>query len=128
MRFPYSGFEGKYLPIVPIKLKGKEDWVEFKAFVDSGAGYSVFAFDIADILGIEAESGNKEYVKIGDGSFIEVFTFNLRVMVADKEFDAKIGFSRGLGVGFNIIGRQDIFHKFKVCFDETEKAVEFIPK
>jgi TPP-dependent trihydroxycyclohexane-1,2-dione (THcHDO) dehydratase len=127
MKFPYLEFEGKYLPIVPIKIKGRE-WVEFQAFVDTGAGYSIFMYDIADVLGIDAEKGKKEFVKIGDGSFIEVFTFKLRVMFAGKEFNAKIGFSRGLGVGFNIIGRQDIFDNFKVCFDESEKTVEFVPK
>ena len=127
MRFPYLQFDDKYLPIIPVKLKGVEGWVEFKAFVDSGAGYSIFMFDIAEVLGIHLERGEKEFVKIGDGSFIEVFTFKLRVMIDEKEFDAKIGFSRGLGVGFNIIGRQDIFNNFKVCFDETGKSVDFIP-
>lgn len=115
------------MPIIPVKLKGKE-WVEFQAFVDSGAGYSIFMFDIADVLGIALEKGNKEYVKIGDGSFIEVFTFKLPVIIADKEFESKIGFSRGLGVGFNVIGRQDVFHNFKVCFDDSENSVEFMPK
>lgn len=28
------------------------------------------------------------------------------------EFDAKIGFSRGLGIGFNILGRHDIHAEF----------------
>lgn len=127
MRFSYLEYEGKYLPIVPIKVKGKE-WVEFQAFVDSGAGYSIFKVSAAEILGIDIEKGNKEFVKIGDGSFIEVFTFKIPVFIADKQFEAKIGFSRGLGIGFHIIGRQDIFHNFKVCFDETEKIVEFKPK
>lgn len=127
MKFPYLEFEGKHLPVIPIKIKGKE-LVEFKAFVDSGAGYSIFKASAGEILGLTIETGNKEYVKIGDGSFIEVFTFKLPVVVADKEFEAKIGFSHGLGIGLHIIGRQNIFHNFKVCFDETEKFVEFISK
>lgn len=125
MKFNYVEFEGKYLPVIPIKVKGKE-WVEFKAFVDSGAGYSVFKASAAEILGFDIEKGNKEFVKIGDGSFIEVFTFRLPVSIADKEFEAKIGFSHSLGIGFHIIGRQDIFHNFKICFNETEKTVELI--
>ena len=28
----------------------------------------------------------------------------------------------------NIIGRLDIFDRFKICFDESEKIVEFYPK
>jgi hypothetical protein len=82
-------------------------------------------FDIAEILGLDAEKGGKEFVKIGDGSFIEVFTFRLRVLLAEKEFDIKIGFSRSLGVGFNILGRLDVFDKFVVCFNEAERYVEF---
>lgn len=127
MRFPYFKFDDKFLPIIPIKLKGKE-WIEFKAFVDTGAGYSIFTFDIAEVLGINAEEGKKEFVKIGDGSFIEVFTFKIPVEIAEKEFEAKIGFSRSLGVGFNIVGRQDVFEKFKVCFDDSERFVEFTTK
>ena len=127
MKFPYLEFEGKYFPIVPIKIKGIE-WVEFQAFVDSGAGYSIFKTSAAEILGLDIEKGYKEFVKIGDGSFIEVFSFKLPIVIAGMEFGAKIGFSRGLGVGFHIIGRQDIFTRFKVCFDDAEKHVEFSPK
>ena len=85
-------------------------------------------FDIAEVLSINAEEGKKEFVKIGDGSFIEVFTFKIPVELAEKEFEAKIGFSRSLGVGFNIIGRQDIFDKFRVCFDDAEKFMDFTAK
>lgn len=127
MKFPYLEFEGKYLPIAPIKIKGSE-WVEFKVFVDSGAGYSIFKASAAEILGLDIEKGEKDFVKIGGGSFIEVFNFKLPVSIADKAFEAKIGFSRSLGIGFHIIGRHDIFENFKVCFDEVERHVEFIPK
>lgn len=127
MRFPYLKFEDEYLPMVPVRLKGRE-WIEFKAFVDTGAGFSIFTYDIAEVLGFDAEKGDREFVKIGDGSFIEVFAFRLPIKLAEREFEAKVGFSRSLGVGFNIIGRRDIFDKFRVCFDDAEKFVEFTAK
>lgn len=127
MKFPYVRLEEEYLPVIPLRLKGKE-LVEFDAFVDSGAGFSIFTYEAAEVLGLEAEKGEKEFVKIGDGSFIEVFTFRLPVNLAGREFRAKVGFSRSLGVGFNIVGRRDIFDKFRVCFDDAEKFVEFTPK
>jgi len=37
-----------------------------------------------------------------------------------------IGFSKQLGIGFNIIGRKDVFERFRICFDEKEKVVEFL--
>lgn len=108
-------------------LKGKE-WVEFRAFVDSGAGFSIFTYDALEVLGLDVRKGKREFVKIGDGSFIEVFAFRLPVKLAGREFEAKVGFSRSLGVGFNIIGRRNIFDRFRVCFDDLEKFVEFTAK
>jgi len=124
MKFSYVKFDDKYLPIVPLIVKGKVE-AEINAFVDSGAGVSVFNFDTAEMIGIEAENGKKEFVKIGDGSFIEIFVHTLEIRFAGKSFKAKIGFSRGLGVGFNIMGRMDIFENFIVSFNEKEKCIEF---
>ena len=115
---------GKLAPIVPIELKGKE-WVKFNAYVDSGAGYSIFHSRIGDILDLNLESGEKIYVTVGDGSQIIVYLHNIFVRIAEQEFKAIIGFSKHLGVGFNIIGQSDIFERFKICFDGKEKVVEF---
>jgi len=50
----------------------------------------------------------------------------LEVKIGEITFKATIGFSKQLGIRFNIIGRKDFFERFKVCFDEREKVVEFI--
>ena len=31
-----------------------------------------------------------------------------------------------LVLGFNILGRKSVFERFKICFNEREKVVEFI--
>ena len=36
------------------------------------------------------------------------------IPIAKEEFEAGIGFSKRLGIGFNIIGRKDVFKRFKV--------------
>jgi len=92
MRFPYQQRHGRYLPIIPIRLKSVDgEWITFDAFVDSGASYSIFTAEIDE-----------------------------------KTFNATVEFSKQLGIGFNIIGRKDIFERFKVRFNEKEKVVEFI--
>jgi predicted aspartyl protease len=128
MRFPYIKLRGRYLPIIPLKIKGEEGWVAYNAFVDSGAGYSIFQSDIAEDLNLKLEDGKKEYVTIGDGSLIIVYVHQLEIQLADEKFDAMIGFSRRLGIGFNIIGRKDVFEKFRICFDEKEGVIEFYNK
>jgi len=127
MNYPYIQFKNRFLPIVPIKFGlGNTDWVEFTAYVDSGAGYSVFHESVIEILGLELEDGRKEYVTVGDGSLIPVYMHRIVIQLALEEFEAMIGFSKQLGIGFNIIGRRDIFERFKVCFTENERVVEFI--
>ena len=128
MRFPYIELRGRYLPVIPLKIKGEGGWTMYNAFVDSGAGYSIFQSDVAEDLNLKLEDGMKEYVTVGDGSLIIVYMHQLAIQIGDEEFEAGIGFSKQLGIGFNIIGRKDIFEKFKICFDEKEKIVEFYYK
>ena len=127
MKFSYLKLRSKLAPIVPIELKGRE-WVSYDAYVDSGAGYSVFHSDAADDLEIKLEDGKKAYITVGDGSQIIVYLHKVPVRIADQELEAILGFSRHLGIGFNIIGRLDLFDGFRICFDESEKIVEFYPK
>ena len=124
MKFPYKKLAGKLLPVVPIELKGGE-WISYDAYVDSGAGYSIFHSDVIDDLEIKLEDGEKTYITVGDGSQIIAYLHKILVKIADQEFVAGIGFSERLGIGFNIIGQSDIFDRFKICFDGEEKLVEF---
>ena len=39
-----------------------------------------------------------------------------------------IGFSHRLGIGFNVLGQEDIFGRFRICFDRKERIVEFYSK
>lgn len=127
MKFDYRFAEGQFLPIVSLRLKGKEEWIESTAYVDSGASYSIFHAEIAEILGITAEEGELREMSVGDGNIIKVYLHEIPVTIAEQEFRAYLGFSKGIGVGFNIIGRKSIFERFLVCFNEKEKYIEFIP-
>ena len=114
--------------MIPIEMKGKEDWVVFDAYVDSGAGYSIFHADVAAILGVDIEDGTESFVVVGDGSKINVYIHNVEVKLADKEFRAVIGFSHRLGIGFNVLGQESFFDIFRICFDRKERILEFYPK
>lgn len=126
--FPYVKLRGKYLPIIPLKIKGESGWLIYNAFVDSGAGYSVFQSDVAEDLNLELEGGTKQYVTVGDGLLIIIYIHRLDVQIGAEAFEAEIGFSRQLGIGFNIIGRRNVFDRFKICFNEEQKLIEFHEK
>jgi hypothetical protein len=109
------------VPMIPIKMKGKDRWFEFWAFVDSGATCSIFASKEAEALGIEINKGKRTMVVVGDGSYIPVYLFRIPGSIGEIEFSFEIGFSERLGVGFNLLGRRDIFDIFRVCFSGREK-------
>lgn len=91
--FNYQLFEGKFLPIIPIRLKDKDEWVEFKAFIDTGASYCLFHADVAEVVGIKLKEGQKEEMTLGDGDVLEVYVHNFVVSIAGKEFQVHSPFS-----------------------------------
>jgi len=65
MKFPYIQFQKKFSPIVPIRLRHKnKERTEFKAYVDSGASYSIFRVEITDILGLRCMQYLEKLVKV----------------------------------------------------------------
>src|SRR3989338_6705270 len=98
MKFGYRFAEGQFLPIISLKLKGKEEWVESAAYVDSGASYSIFHSEIAEILGLVLEEGELREMSVGDGNILKVYLHEVLISLENKEFKAYIGFSKGIGV------------------------------
>jgi len=125
IEFAYTKYRDMMVPMIPIKMKGQDRWFEFWAFVDSGATYSIFASKEAEGLGIEIKQGKRTMVVVGDGSYIPVYLFKIPVSIGEIELTAEIGFSERLGVGFNLLGRKDIFDLFRVCFSDREEKVTF---
>lgn len=76
MKFDYVDIRGKFLPVVPVEIKGKDDWVQFHVFVDTGASQSIFNANFCEVLGINLEDGEKINIMVGDGSFILLLCIN----------------------------------------------------
>ena len=96
-------------------------------YVDSGASTSILTIREADRLGLRIEAGQLIYSVVGDGSLIPVYIHHLPIRIGAVGLTATIGFSPRLGVGFNLLGRQDIFARFDVTFSESRKVVRFRP-
>lgn len=112
-------------PIVPLEIQTKNrEWIEFHAYIDSGAGYSVFHSDHAEVLGLKLEDGRKIYFTVGDGAQIPAYVHKVNVKFAGKKFEAQIAFSSSLGVGTNLLGLVSFFYGFSFCFHHFKKYVE----
>lgn len=121
MRLPYHQEE----PKIFLELQSTSGiWITFVSYVDSGASYSVFQPDVAEVLGIKLKIGRKTTLTVGNGDKIAVYLHKLNVKLANFLFPAIIGFSPDLGIDTNLIGQKDFFEKFKICFNSKDKFLE----
>ncbi|MCJ7747359.1 MAG: hypothetical protein MUP27_06415 [Desulfobacterales bacterium] len=124
-RYKYKPLRGRLVPMITIGVKIREVWYPVEVYVDSGAAYSLLHAQIAEGVRFDYRAGNCIYLQVGDGSFIPVYLHDLQVQVGSEQFTAKVGFSEKLGVGFNLLGRADIFDRFKICFQENQRVLTF---
>jgi hypothetical protein len=125
-RFFYQpGNRGILQPIIPLGLQIKNRWYLVKAYVDSGADYSVFKPEIAREAELNYREGRRTNLQVGNGVLIPVYLHDLEIQLGRERFTCPIGFSDGLGVSFNVLGKQGIFDKFKICFLESQGIISF---
>ena len=98
------------------------------AYVDSGASFSVFSQTSCERLGLVMDRGDRTNIVVGDGSLIPVYVHRLPVRIGRIKLTAHVGFSPRLGVGFDLLGRQDIFTRFDVTFSDATRTLTFHPR
>ncbi|HEY5599513.1 MAG TPA: hypothetical protein VIK48_02380 [Candidatus Manganitrophaceae bacterium] len=113
------------MPIIPVLLKWRTVSVQSEAYLDSGAFYSIFKISVAAELGIDLSRAKERMFVVADGSFIPAKLVKLPVEVGGRRKIAEVAFSDRLNIGFNLLGRKDIFESFdEVIFRESRKEIE----
>lgn len=122
--FPYlKDTQGRYAPIVYLQVWTGDRWLYLQAYVDSGASWSVFHMDVAQLLGIKLNQAKRRYVSLGNGSVLPVYLQRIKVRFAGVEFMAPAGFSDALRMGFNLLGRAGFFTRFSMCFNDRARLL-----
>jgi hypothetical protein len=103
-------------------------WIRAEAYIDSGAFVSIFSSHEMEGLGLDYRNGKETLVTVGDGGLIPVYLFQLPTQIGPVRLNATIGFSPRLAIGFNLLGRQDIFTSFDITFSEAKQLVTFRPR
>jgi len=126
--FPYlKDASGHYAPIVYLQVWAKNRWLYLQAYVDSGASWTIFHTDVAQLLGINLSRLTRRYMALGNGSILPVFFHRARVRFGGVEFSAPVAFSDALKVGFNLLGRAGFFDRFAMCFNDRARCLTAIP-
>jgi len=128
IRFSYTIYKGRWAPIVPVQFRGPRGWIPIWTYVDSGASLSILGAASAERLGLRMTQGNLMNIVVGDGSLIPVYVHRLPVRIGPVECTAHVGLSLRLGVGFDLLGRQDVFIRFDVTFSDATRTLTFRPR
>ncbi|MBI4342115.1 MAG: hypothetical protein HY599_01965 [Candidatus Omnitrophica bacterium] len=124
LEFPYlKDAQGRHAPIVYLQVWTGNRWLYLQAYVDSGASWSVFHVDVAQLLGINLKKAKRRYVTLGNGSVLPIYLQHIRVRFAGMEFLAPAGFSDALRMGFNLMGRSGFFDRFLMCFNDRARVL-----
>src|SRR2546428_13422769 len=123
--FRYKSVQGRLAPLITVGLKLQETWYPITTYVDSGAAYTLLHTAIAQGAGFNYRTGHRTTVQVGDGGFIPVYLHDLELQIGPERFLAKVGFSERLGAAFNLPGRDSVFTRFKICFQEQQRMLSF---
>ena len=124
LEFPYlKDSLGRHAPIVYLQVWTGNRWLYLQAYVDSGASWSVFHVDVAQLLGIKLNRAKRRYVSLGNGSVLPIYLQRIKVRFAGQEFLVPAGFSDALRMGFNLMGRAGFFDRFLMCFNDRARVL-----
>ncbi|MEB3780462.1 MAG: retropepsin-like domain-containing protein [Desulfurococcales archaeon] len=126
--FPYIAYRGRFYPIIPVIVEGREKAV-VHALVDSGATVSLFHTSIAEDIGIDLTDAKQVYLA-GVGGYVKAH-LKKQVKVAIEGLGSihiPIAFTEHIVSDLAILGRQGFFEAFEITFKEWEKKLIIKPK
>lgn len=126
MVFPYKKYGPGFLrPVIPIEVIYKDIAVPYEVLVDSGADFCIFDAQIADILGIDIESGERGEVAGITGINAPIYFHNIEIKVGGWAFKIRAAFLKEIGrFGYGVVGQRGFFDIFTVKFDLAKEEVE----
>jgi hypothetical protein len=124
-RFDYTIFHNAKAPVIPIEIQGRGRWHKLWVYVDSGASFTVLHTFEARRLGVNLKKCRKIALVSAGNRDVPVYMKKLVMRVGRRSFRAEVGFCRGLGDAFNLLGRKDVFDRFQVCFDDKREVITF---
>jgi len=112
-------------PVAEVILEKDGFAVSMPMYVDSGADVSMIPFRFGRALGFKQEETDviRELKGVG-GASVPYILKNATLVLNGKRLDIRIAWALVEEVPM-LMGRMDIFNKFRVIFDERNRCVDF---
>ena len=131
MKFRYARYGKTLRPVIPIKLKNKNQEIGYHVLVDSGADICIFDAEVGRELGINIEKGPKMEV-FGIGGKASIYYIHpITVEVGGWPYNIEVGFMQNVAgrvMQYGVVGQIGFFEFFKVKFDFQKEEIGLIQK
>ena len=92
--------------------------------IDSGATTSILPFSDSEVLGTNAKSGAKVFVRGVSGESLLGYRSRIVIVLSERKITIPVIFIEGSNIP-RILGREGVFSRFGVLFDEPHRRVLF---
>lgn len=127
MKFRYARYGQTLRPVIPIKLRNKDQTIGYHVLVDSGADLCLFDAEIGKAIGIDIKKGTpKEVFGIG-GKASLYYLHKVTIEVGGWPYVIDAGFMPNVAghvMQYGVVGQKGFFDAFVVKFDLLKEEVE----
>lgn len=116
-----------FRPVAEVVIENVANSVEVGMYIDSGADISLIPLSVGLALGFKETAKEIKVIKGIAGEAVPYIVKSARFSLAGYKFNARIGWALIEEVPL-LLGRLDVFTRFRIIFDEFEKTVAFVPK
>ena len=115
-----------FRPSALIYLRGADGlWKPFRVYADAGADVTLLTITDCYWLGYEWEAGRLQLMGGICSGLIRTFVHLIPLRLGTEEFLCSIAFAERVDVP-SLLGRSEVFKRFKVCYDDVERVTKFI--
>ncbi|MDI6731762.1 MAG: hypothetical protein QME05_04195 [Candidatus Margulisbacteria bacterium] len=124
-----KGREGQYIsrPIAEVVLQNETFKVDVGMYIDSGADISMVTLSVGLALGFTQQAEEIKELKGIAGEGIPYIIKTISFGLPGYKFTARIGWALIDEVPL-LLGRLDIFRRFKIIFDEADQFIALVSK
>jgi len=114
-----------YKPIASIYINHKDEtWHPYSMYIDSGADITVINKTIGNLIGLKLKPKEQKFNLNGIGGKKEFVYREINIKIVKSTFNVKIAWVQDDDIPL-LLGRENVFDKFNICFTEKEKSVVF---
>jgi hypothetical protein len=128
MKFPYTKLPNRVKrPIIRIAVEHKGKEIPYFGLIDSGADINLFHGELAELLGLKLEAGEKHFVGgVVEGERREYYVHKISLKIGGWTHDnVKVGFMPSLSKnGHGLLGQYGFFDLYSVKFDLPKGEIE----